>query len=264
VRPMSPRPALALLAIPVLLVLAACGGGTPAGSPTPSDSDPVAEPSPSGTATQLPVDLPADALLVVSATIEARNGATMQVSEVVRKATAWDDATAPERPAAMTAECAGALDESVYEANLWSFAVIDVTATPTNATAWPADEGVWLFPDNEYVAQAESGVLGQDEAVDPDTPNCLRLKNITQPGGGQIVAGFQGDTDAMDAAGHFTRWANHNYGFSSYSDGLVISDCSLHVLPLGTELGWPDPPGYESVIETELCRFGNFVEDVDY
>lgn len=268
---MSRRLAPALLALPVLLALAACGGAAPSGSPTPSGTaNPVETTTPealptASDPTPLPVDVPADALIAVSATIEARNGAQLRVIEVVRKATAWDDPTAPERPAAMTQECAGALDESVYEGNLWSFAAIDVTATPANDIPWPSDdEGVWLFPDSSYVAQAESGVLGQDAAVDPATPNCLRMKNITQPGSGTIVAGFQGDTDAVDAAGHFTHWANHNYGFSSYSDGLVISGCTLHVLPLGSELGWPDAPGYETVIEPELCRIGNFVEDGEY
>jgi hypothetical protein len=254
---MTRRPLLALLALPVALLRGGCAPGSPAGG------DPSAAPTTEPSQEQqgdVTLDLPDDALLAVRATVTASTGATMDVLAVVRASTAWDDPAAADRPATMTTECAGYLDESVYEANLWSFTRIDVTATAVDGD-WPAGEGVNVFPDPDYTAVAETGDLGETASAAGDTPHCFRLKTITGPGSGTLVVGLQGDTDAVGAAGGFTRWANHNYGFSSISAAEGLGDCELTVTPLGEESGWGDP--YESVIEDGLCRFGNFVEDVD-
>ncbi len=256
---MTRRPLLALLALPLVLVLAACAPGDPGSGGETPPSTPAAEPTQEQQGDGEP-DLPEDALLAVSVTATASNGATMNVLSVVRRSTAWDDPAAADRPATMTAECAGYLDASVYEQDLWSFTLIDVTAAAIEGD-WPVGEGVNVFPDPEYTAVADTGALGEDASAGSDVPHCFRLKTITAPGSGTIVVGLHGDTDAVGAAGGFTRWANHNYGFSSISAAEDLSDCVLTVTPLGEESGWGEP--YEEVIEDGLCRFGNFVEDVD-
>jgi hypothetical protein len=40
-----------------------------------------------------------------------------------------------------------------------------------------------------------------------------------------------------------------------------FTDCGHIITPLGEEFGWGDP--YEEVVLTEICKFGNFVEEFD-
>jgi hypothetical protein len=257
---MTRRPLLAVLALPLVLALAGCNPGAPAPGDDPGSEAPGGDPTqeqPGG----VDADLPDDALLAVSVTVTASNGATMTVLAVVRASTAWDDPAAADRPATMTAECSGYLDATVYEQNLWSFTLVDVTATTIDGD-WPGGEGVNVFPDPEFALVADTGGLGETTFAADDVPHCYRLKTITQPGSGTIVVGLQGDTDAVGAAGGFTRWANHNYGFSAISAAENLSACELTVTPLGAEFGWD--ADVDQVIEKDLCRFGNFFEDVDF
>ena len=257
---MTARPLLAVLALPLVVALAGCNPGAPSPADDPGSATSGADPTPEPQ-DGVELDLPDDALLAVSVTVTGSNDATMNVLAVVRQSTAWDDPAAADRPATMTAECSGYLDASVYEQNLWSFTLVDVTATAIDG-AWPAGEGVNVFPDPEYALVADTGGLGESASAADDVPHCFRLKRITQPGDGTIVVGLQGDTDAVGAAGGFTRWANHNYGFTSISAAESLSDCELTVTPLGEESGWDDD--FDQVIESDLCRFGNFFEDVDF
>ena len=254
---MARRPVLALLALPLVLALAACDPGSPVPADDPVVDPPVTEEEPPAAE---PLDLPDDALVAVSATIEASNGATMRVLSVVRRSLAWGDPAGADRAARMTEECAGYLDDAVYASALWSFTVVDVTATLIDG-AWPSGEGVVVFPDPAFTAVAESGVLGEADVDDGATPHCFRPKTLTQPGAGAIVVGLHGDTDAVGAAGGFTRWANHTYGYAALDPGLGMTDCELTVTPLGEESGWSDAAG--AVTEDGLCRFGIFTEDVD-
>lgn len=232
---------LALLALPLLL-LSAC---TPTGEPTAGDPPPAPTSKPTETV-EPPTELDPDVLLVVTSTATADNGAVLDLSMTVRKATAWDDSGAPDRPALMTSTCEGYLDEGVYEPNLWSFLRVDVAAASDLSTAtWPADKRIRLFPIvNDDVALASSGFLVEDPDVDAATPHCQRDRFLYEAGDGILIAGIQGDTDEVDAAGHFTRWANQKYGFVAHEvsgqtaaqAGMSLSDCTFTVTDAGTAL----------------------------
>lgn len=256
------RRSLALLALPLVL-LAGCGPTPPApvDSPSPEPSKPVETVAP-------PVELDPDVLLVVTATATADNGAVLDLRMEVHKATAWSDSTASDRPALMTAGCDGYLDASVYEASLWSFLQIEVTAEPDAATpAWPDGKRIRLWPGvNDDVNLASNGFLVDDPDVEGSTPHCRRDRYIYGPGEGQLVAGIQGDTDEVDAAGHFTRWANQRYGFvahevagqSAASAGMTLTDCGFLVTAAGTELnGGADWWG--EMIDESNCYTGSTV-----
>ena len=242
--------AIAPAVIATLLLLAACGNpgsGTTAsagasGSASASASasaTPTAAPAPSAPAA------PADAVLVITATVTSTSGSVMHLSETVLKSLAWNDPAAADRAALMSQVCAGALDDTVYSANLWSFAKIQVTAKADGA--WPTDgsRDIQLEPFAQYLAVATDGYPMNDPYAAADTPFCKTDKYLRGPGSGTAVVGFQGDTDAVGAAGGFTKWANHRYGFSAKEvatqtpadTGMTVSDCSITVTPLGMSLG---------------------------
>jgi hypothetical protein len=241
-------------------MLAACGG-QPAPTPT-SATSPSAQPAPmtSPTPTVPPIALPDDAVLLVQATATAADGAALDLAMVVLRSTAWDDPSAQDRPALMTQECAGSFDESVYESGLWSFARIEVSATPRSGSDWQGDR-VTALPLTDHVAVVSTGFPADDDQVDPATPYCARSKFITGPGEGVMVVGFRGDTDAVGAAGGFTRWANHHYGFVAGTD-VVLTDCTAILTALGSELG-ADGPQWSSEAGSGACRFGNLGQEDD-
>jgi hypothetical protein len=265
---MSFRPArsiaLALLPIAGIAVLVGCSpaspevppeaSGTAVAAPPTSSAAPVA-PTPTATPTTAATptspaaeDLDPDIVLVVKATVTASNGAVLDVELKVHQSTAWNDPAAKDRPALMTKTCDGSLDKTVYKKNLWSFAKIDVTAVAgaTSSAAWPKDEykRIRLNPSTAYLAVASSGAITLDHDVDQATPLCKVDHYLHGPGSGTLVVGFKGDTDAVGAAGQFTKWANHAYGFNSTevagqsvkSSGMSTSNCSYLVTDLGKTL----------------------------
>lgn len=227
----------------LLLVSAALlAGCTPV--PAPPAGPPSETPTPVETVEPAPA-LDPDVLLVVSAVATADSGAVLNLTMTVHKATAWNDPSAPDRPALMTSGCDGSLEESVYQANLWSFVKIDVEAVDAGATPWTDDKHLRLFPiHNDDVVLASNGFLVWDEDVDQDTPYCVRERHIYGEGSGTLIAGIQGDTDEVAAAGNFTRWANQLYGFvgrevagqSAASAGITISGCTFTLTDAGKEL----------------------------
>lgn len=255
---MTRRPALALLALPVVLALAACnpGGSVPADD---EGDPPVTEEQPAPDVQA--VELPDDAVLHVQAVATAQNGATMDLSLIVHKSTAFDDPAAADRPALLTAGCPGGYDEQIYADQLFSFALVDVTATLTSGT-WPGDGGVeladdtiYVFPETVHLAIASTGFLQEEAVFDSETPHCKRQRVIAGAGEGTLVVAFTGDTDDVGAAGGFTRWANHNYGFTTDGGLTTLSDCSVTVTPLGEEFGW-SPAEAPEYITPDVCRFG--------
>lgn len=237
------RRSLVILALPLAL-LAGCNPTPPA----PVPSSPVADdPTPAATEPgEAPASIHPDALLVVSATATASNGAVLDLRMEVLAATAWSDPAAADRPALMTARCEGYLEASVYEDGLWSFVPVEVTATADPSTpAWPADKRIRLWPGfSDVVALASSGFLVEDPDVSDDTPPCQRYRYLYGAGEGVLLEGIQGDTDEVAAAGQFTRWANGRYGFvarevqgqSAASAGMVLTDCQFVVTEKGAEL----------------------------
>lgn len=244
--------ALVVLAVVLILVLSQCGAKA-APSPSASSSG-----SPSASASAVPSDdadapdaaeIPADAVLIVRATVTADNGAVLDLVETVYRSTSWDDPAASDRPALMTAVCAGALDEGVYAANGWSFARVEIAANPRAGTPdWPGSPSVelqkWIGvrPFTTHLSVAGEGAVVEDPTADPASPHCKRDLFLTGPGEATLAVGFGLDTDN---ASPFTRWASHAYGFhgtfvsgvSAASAGVTMSDCVVTVTPLGLTLG---------------------------
>lgn len=216
-----------VLVAPALLVVLALAGCSPTPAPTPSETP---EPTPTETVEAPPeVVLDDDVLLHVTATATGTAGNELELDLQVHRAVAWDDA--PDSAALMTSTCEGALENSVYQANLWSFATVDVAATGS----WTADS-IELRPlADDVVSLASSGFLSEDDNVDQATPHCLRARSFATPGEGALLLGFSGDSDEAGAAGNFTRWANVRYGFA-VPDGITLSDCEFTVTDAGTEL----------------------------
>lgn len=211
-------------ALLVVIALAGCG---PAPSPTPSETP---EPKPTET-----VEGPAepevdeDVLLQVSATATGSAGNELDLDLQVHRAASWGDV--PALADLMTATCDGALENSVYEENLWSFGFADVAATG----AWSGDSFLLLPNADDVVSLSSTGFLSEDDSVDSATPHCLRTRTFAEPGKGQLVLGFAGDSDELGAAGNFTRWANARYGFIAPA-GVTITDCEFTVTEAGAEL----------------------------
>ena len=232
--------AAAVLAAPLLLLVTACTPTAPA--PAPVDTPPAST-APSAPAAE---PLPDDALLQVTATATADNGSVLDLEFLVHKSLAWDDPAAVVDADLMSQVCDGSLENSVYDEQLWSFTRVDVSATPVDGTpAWPEGKRFSLFPLAWSNAIAADGAVVDDQDVDIATPFCVRTKYLAGPGTGILVLGQAGDTDAVGAAGHFTRWANNNFGFTSVEvqeqtpadTGITVSDCAYVLTDLGTEFG---------------------------
>lgn len=262
---------LALLAA-VAVSLTGCD---PVPAPTPAPSTASATPTAAADDDPAASELPDDAVLVVSANVHDAAGDGLALRLVVHRSYAWDSPEGAPLAAAMTSGCAGALDESVYDGQLWSFAAIDVTATPLGSTPWPGDPAVpleyWvtLDPTSAFLALADSGFPLQDPTVDSATPHCDRDRFIPGAGSGTLIVGFQGDTDAVDAAGHFTRWANHRYGFSTQiiaggsSFSGPVTECTFVVTDLGASLGGGAASWVEQRDDTHCITGTGLSEDVD-
>lgn len=218
----------ALIAAPALLVVLALSACGPTPAPAPS-STPTPKPTETVEAPPEEVVLDEDVLLQVTATATGVGDNELELELRVHRAMNWDDDT--ESAVLMTSGCEGALDASVYEANLWSFAVVDVVATGT----WTGDSIRLLPVADDVVSLASVGFLSEDDNVDPATPHCLRDRTFATADDGTLVLGLTGDSDAAGAAGNFTRWANTRYGFVAPA-GVTISDCVFTLTPAGEEL----------------------------
>jgi len=246
---------IASLAVP-LLFLAGCTPPAPAPVTPPAASD--------GPSAPAEVPLPEDALLEVTATATADNGAALSLRAVVHESLAWDDPAAASLADLMSQVCDGSLETSVYQDQLWSFTRIDVTATPVDGTpAWPEGRRFHLFPIAGNDAIAADGAVVDDEDVDIAMPFCLRDKYLPGAGAGTIVLGLAGDTDEVTAAGNFTRWANTFYGFGTIEVqsqtaadvGITLSECTYAVSDLGLSLGGENE-SWESTSSDTVCSVG--------
>jgi hypothetical protein len=257
--------ASALAVIPLAVLLTACTPPAPEPVPEASSEAPAPAPAPA------PDPLAEDVLMVVNATATADNGAVLDLSLTIHRSLAWDDPAGASRAALMTSVCSGGLDDSVYESGLWSFASIDVDAVARTGPTWPADHRLFFLPYATYVTVGTDGFPIDDDEVDPATPHCVRSKFFEGPGTGTAIVGFAGDTDEFGAAGNFTHWANHNYGFSvvrvssqtAADVGMALSDCSYEVTDAGLELNG-DADWWASHVEDTRCVFGSDQEDTEY
>lgn len=277
------RIARSLAAIAAVLLLAGCIPWPPkpapdvsAPTPTPATSlTPTATPKPTPTATPVaaepaPPGYADDVLLVVTATATADNGAVLDLTLQVHRAQSWDTPGAGQA-ATMTAACAGGLDEGVFAANLWSFATVTVDAVQREGGSWPGNRRIFMLPYASYLDLATDGFPADDDEASADTPHCRRDKVIDGQGAGSVVVGFAGDSDAAGAAGNFTRWANHNYGFvgvrvagqTAASAGITISDCAAIVTAAGLELNG-NADWWSSRVDESHCVHGSLQEQQDY
>ena len=260
---MSRRPLLLVAATAVAaLALAGCDPLTPEplGGTRPASEAPM--PTPEAPAPTDPLAaLPADAVLGVSAIVTDASGATLQLTAIVHRSMAWDSPAGAPLAELMTNGCLGALDAFVYADQLWSFAQIDVAATPLSGT-WPTGTEIDVHPTTEFLSLASDGALIELPGAAPESPHCDRSRALTGTGTGRLVVGFHGDTDAVGAAGGFTRWANHRYGFAVAS-GLTLSQCRVVATELGTSLG-AEAAGWATVDDASTCTAGSGLpEDLD-
>lgn len=231
---------LAAAAGAVLLALTGC---TPPSEP-PTPVEPVESASASSTPSPTAEALAEDVLLVVSAVATADNGAVLDLTLTVHRPLAFDDPAVGPAAALMTEACGGGTDDALYAENLWTFATVDVDAAARPGAEWPADRRLFVSPLSTYVSIAGDGVVLDDDEVDPSTPDCRRDKHLDAAGSGTLVVGFAGDTDDVSAAGQFTKWANHMWGFtgvrvagqSAEAAGISLSECTLTVTDSGAAL----------------------------
>ncbi|PZQ89637.1 MAG: hypothetical protein DI534_07505 [Leifsonia xyli] len=248
---------VAVIAVLAAGLLTACDPPPPEPSGAPSTSASAPQPSASATPEALTA-LPADAVLGVSAVVTDTSGASLQLTAIVHRSVAADSADGTPLAALMTEGCQGALDAGVYADQLWSFAAIDVTASPLSGT-WPSGALVGLRPGATPLALASDGVLVEDPAAASDVPRCVRGRFLPGAGSGRLVVGFEGDTDAAGAAGAFTRWANTRYGFTA--SGATLSACAFVVTELGSSLGG-GAPGWTQKTDARECTTGSGTPDV--
>ncbi|CAN5350599.1 hypothetical protein BH09ACT5_BH09ACT5_20050 [soil metagenome] len=261
-----------LVTAALVVALVGCNPGSP--NPAPSaTTKPAASATPTPTPTGSPAQadpLPEDVVMVVDAVATADNGAVLDLSLTVHRSTAWDDPAGADRAALMTQVCAGSLEDSVYEQGLFSFAKIDFAAVQRPGAQWPANHRLFLTPNSTYTVVAADGFPLDDDEVDNATPRCLRGKYFEGPGTGTVVVGFRGDTDDAGAAGGFTKWANHNYGFTAVrvagqtaeSVGMALSDCHYLVTAAGEALNG-DAAWWGSLVNDTHCVYGSLTEDDD-
>jgi hypothetical protein len=245
----------------ILLALSGCttppAPSEPAASSIPSDT-PTASPSPTAAA------LADDVLLVVTSVATADNGAVLDLTMTVHRPTAFDDPASAAASALMTDACGGGTDDSLYADQLWTFATVDVDAIARPGTAWPTNRRLFFQPTASYVNIAADGAVLNDDGADPATPHCRTHKHLDVPGSGTMVVGLEGDTDDVSAAGQFTRWANHMWGFSGVyaagqsaaAAGIVLSECAYVVTDAGAALNGGNPDWIER-IDDERCQVGN-------
>lgn len=207
------------------------------------------------TAPVTPNPIEPDTLLIVRATATAGTGARLALEMQVHQSTAWDDVATQTMPLAMTEDCAGTLDETIYEAGMWSFTRVNVTAIPADASAevWPVDARVDVQPLASAAPVIGRGFLVGDEASS-EAPVCLRDKFFIGTGKGGLALGIAGD--AADDGARFTGWADHRFGFNTPDNtGVTLSDCTFEVTALGSQLGGA-AQSRASVLNASTCVTG--------
>jgi hypothetical protein len=264
---MSSRAAAALvLASAALLALSACD---PIPAPV-STTSPSVTPTPKQTIVAEPtLQLPADAVLGLSAVATADNGASLNIVVVVLSSAAWNQGAGSARSSATAVNCDGELDASVFDAESFSFGEVDITATlASGSPAWPTDLPIQVLPlprdDGSGPSLTAAGGVVQLEAPNPAgdgepgyyVPHCLQNAFLPGAGSGSTYLGFTGDASTL------TAWASSQYGitfdgFAGPADParVTLTACTQVVTPLGTSLGAP-AGGFAEHYSSTVCRVG--------
>jgi hypothetical protein len=218
-----------------------------------SGCDPVPEPAPSGgsspSSTSQPtqtvepvVQLPADAMLGLTAHATAYNGAELDIQLVVLRPQKWNAGAGLTRSTATSAWCEGELDESVYSGQNWSFGQVDVTATlAAGSPAWPGDLPMQIFPLPGGPSLTAGGDVHQVQAPNTNNedgfyvPHCAQNVFLDGPGTGSTYLGFEADGDAL------TSWTSTYYGitFDGFGEPIdpsrvTLTDCTTTMTDLGS------------------------------
>ena len=250
---MRPNTRLALLTVPALLTLTLAACSAPAAT-VASDDGPIASaPAEVPAPTALPADQ--DVVLYVRATATAPNGAAMALVQQVHQAYAWDYTGTGTLPAAIIADCGGAITQEQISAGQYSFVRANISALAASGSAdWPADARVDLKPSATTAYVSARGTLMSDPAS--GSAACVQDKYLAGPGNGGMAIGIPGDAAAL------TGWTNHAYGFTA-SAGVMLSDCSFEVTELGTSLGGGSG-SWSTVMDSQSCLAGNPAEQPNY
>ncbi len=244
-------------AVPLLLLLlSACA---PSAVPTPAETPAVATTTAvDPTAPIAPGPVEPDTTLIVKATATAANGARLALELRLHKPIAYDDIAGQTLPAALAAVCDGTLSKTLFEQQRWSFARANISALPasTSTAVWPTDAVVGTLPSARFVAVVARGSL--TDVATSGVPACYTDKVFTGGGNGALAIGIPGDTLQSGAAGSFTRWANHRFGFTS-APGVTLSACSFEVTDLGKQYGG-GTSSWASLVDRGNCAIGAATE----
>jgi hypothetical protein len=252
----------ALAAVPLLLVLAACGPGTP-----PPDASPDEPGSGSGGGSGAPVLELADTdVMGVTAVATASNGAVLDIQLVVHAPEPFSADGAADAWSATTSWCEGEIDDSLIAGQGFSFTTVDVTAT-TREGQWPADTPLLIQPQPwPGTTTASGGELVQvDASFDENlqggsVPHCAQPVLLTGAGAGQLYLGIVGDIDG-DGSGTVPLggWANFLYGVNIHTPegdaDVTLSDCTVQLTDLAGDLGAPTPD-WQQNFTAETCTVG--------
>ena len=226
------------------LLLTGCDPAAP-----PDPADPV--PEESEVPAEAIVALPEDAVLAVTATATAGDGAILDISLIVHAPNPFDAPAAADGRATLTGWCLGEVDDSVVVDQGYSFTTVDVTATPGEGD-WPAETPLSVsLALGAGASIAADGALRQyDPTVSGEpadyVPHCQQPVVIDGAGAGHFYLGIAGDVDGDgDGTPPLGGWTKQSYGLNSTIPGNTVpsdatfSDCVLQVTPLGAELGAP-------------------------
>ena len=156
----------ALIGIPVVVLLSACAPVLPTATPTASPTvDVSTSPTPSPVPTAQVVALPADALILVTATATASNGATMNLRLVAHRSVTIDGGGLD--AANVIAECQE-INADIMRDQRTTITNVDVSATLLGSTPWPGSDVVWLFPGNG--GNVTTGVIGDLDRIEHPRP----------------------------------------------------------------------------------------------
>lgn len=250
------RRATMLLAVVVPLALLSACATSPAPSSSRPPSTPDASPSPTGP------PLPADAVLTLTGSVTADNGAELALTMVVHSSKAATDPASASGMSAITGWCDGEMTADQLQQG-YGLLQADYTATLVGTTAWPANLPLALYPTSQDVDMASSGDVHQIEVLEHPrqpgdyVPHCKQSAFLSGPGTGSIFVALAGDATVNPP---LIDWANYSYGFGILSTpGFVgttpfggisasrvsFSGCTATVTALGTSLNGPSPTQQE-------------------
>jgi hypothetical protein len=217
------------------VLLAGCG---PAAAPDPGDETPTQTPNGPFTG------LPEDAVLGLSATATAANGAVLDIWLAVRASQPFDAAGAAD------ARATTAVDDAVISGEGYSFTTVDVKTTPVEGE-WPAETtlgvSLALAPGSTIAAEGALRQINASSEVGAENgsvPHCRQPVILDGAGDGQYYIGIPGDIDGDgDGTPPLGGWMKQPYGVtanvagSSEASDVLLSNCIMHITGLGEELG---------------------------